>query len=151
MIHFDFCYLWKGENGNIYVLITKDYFSGYVRLRTVRAADCDTTPEVLMDWFTLLRVSKTWILDGGLQFLNNLVTTMCQKLRSKDHFTVPYCPWSNGTIRLVCRELLHTCRAAVSEFQVSFSAWPSLVPLVQPALNCAPVKRLKNKCPMTLF
>lgn len=67
------------------------------------------------------------------------------------HFTTAYCPWANGTVEVVCRELLRATRALLSEFQLPSKSWPAVLPLVQAAINNVPSKRPKGRCPITVF
>lgn len=73
------------------------------------------------------------------------------QVKASHHFTLAYCPWSNGTVEVVCRELLRACRAILSEFQLPHTAWPSIMPVVQSALNNTTLDRLGNRCPLTVF
>ena len=66
-----------------------------------------------------------------------------------NHFTLAYTPWTNGTVEVVCRELLRAVRSLNSEFQLPLRCWPSVLPVVQSALNNAPLKRLCDRCPLT--
>lgn len=77
--------------------------------------------------------------------------TLAQKLKSHHHFTLLYCPCINGSVEVVCRELLRTCRALLSEFQVPYFAWAAVLPLIQSALNSMPTRKLNGKCPLTVF
>lgn len=74
-----------------------------------------------------------------------------EKLKSSHHVTSPYCPPSNGTFEVVCREVLRATRAVLSELQLTGHAWASLISIVQAAINSAPTKRLAGKCLLTVF
>eukprot|EP00737_Agarophyton_chilense_P000533 gb/GEZJ01000595.1/.p1 GENE.gb/GEZJ01000595.1/~~gb/GEZJ01000595.1/.p1 ORF type:complete len:370 (-),score=37.03 gb/GEZJ01000595.1/:420-1529(-) len=141
----------RGDHGQLYVLIVKDDLSGYVWLKATSEAEAETTTAVLLDWFSSFGIPKSWVSDKGSYFKNKLMNLIADALKSKHHFTLPYCPWSNGSVEVVCRELLRTCRAVLSEFQLSRSAWPSVLPLVQSALNNSSTRRLNRRCTLTVF
>lgn len=151
LLHFDFCYMSQGEEDYLYVLVLKDDFSGYVWLEPTKAADADTVTDVLIRWFSSFGVVKNWVSDRGSHFRNELVKNLKERLNSSHHFTLAYCPWSNGTVEVVCRELLRATRALLSEFQLSQKSWPSVIPIVQSSLNNSVLSRLGNRCPLTVF
>lgn len=76
---------------------------------------------------------------------------MQESLRVSHHLKLAYCPCSNGTVEVVCRELLRATRELLSEFQMDQKCLPSVLPLVQSTLNSAPLKRLVNSCSLTAF
>ena len=151
IIHFDFCYITPGENGFDYVLILKDDLSGFVRLVPATNANAETTADALIDWFSCFGTVKQWVSDRGSHFKNEVVRSLREKSNSSHHFTLAYTPWTNGTIEVVCRELLRTLRVLTSEFQLSLRSWRSVLPVVQSVLNNTPLTRLANRCPLTAF
>jgi hypothetical protein len=62
---------------------------------------------------------------------------------------VAYSPWSNETVEVVCREVLRALRALVSELQLGFKHWPSVVPMLPSTLNNQPSNRLDGTAPIT--
>ncbi len=151
LIHFDFCYMSPGEEGYTYVLILKDDHSGYVWLTPAKDTTAATVAKVLIRWFASFGVVRQWVSDRGSHFKNELVRTIKDKTNSEHHFTLAYCPWSNGTVEVVNRELLRATRAILSEYQLHNSSWPSIMPVVQAALNNSLSERLGNRCPLTVF
>eukprot|EP00171_Calliarthron_tuberculosum_P022775 IDg22775t1 len=107
--------------------------------------------EELIRWFAAFGVVEQWVSDRGTHFKNQLIRLLRESLKSEHHFTLAYCPWSNGTVEVVCRELLRATRALLSEFQLPQKCWPSVLPLVQSALNNSVLERLGNRCPLTAF
>ena len=101
LIHFDFCYMRHSETKHVYVLIIKDDLSGYIWLRPCAEANAETTSEHLIDWFASFGVSDAWISDQGSHFRNKLIESIRNNLKCRHHFTLPYCPWSNGTVEVV--------------------------------------------------
>lgn len=151
VIHFDFCYMGKSTSAHEYVLIIKDDLTSFVWLKPTVSADAVTTADILLEWFSSFGTARTWISDQGRHFLNEVISELRDRTKSKHHFTLPYTPWSNGTVEVVCRELKRVTKAILSEFQLAATNWRSTLPLVQGALNTSPMRRLNNKCPMTLF
>jgi hypothetical protein len=62
---------------------------------------------------------------------------------------VAYSPWSNGTIEVVCGEVLCGLRSLISELKLQFCHWPTLVPVIQSILNNQIVDRLDGMDPVT--
>ena len=151
ILHLDYCYIGKSDNLFLYVLILKDGFSSFVWLFPFEVADSASTVDALMEWFSSFGVVMQWISDRGSHRKDEVVAGLSEKLRGSHHFTLPYCPWSNGTVEVVCRELLRVLRALTSEFQIHLRMWPSVFPLVQSILNNTPLARLGGRCPLTAF
>ena len=151
VLHFDFCFMGRSDSGAVYVLVLKDDLSSFVRLYACEAADAETVAESLIDWFSTFGPVSQWVSDQGTHFKNTVIESLKDKLRSSHHFTLPYCPWSNGTVEVVCRELTRAMRALLSEYSLPFTLWPSVLPIVQSVLNNTLIKRLGNRTPLTAF
>eukprot|EP00171_Calliarthron_tuberculosum_P006432 IDg6432t1 len=123
LLHFDFCYIMPGE----------------------------MKFEALLKWFASFGTVQNWVSDRGSHFKNEFMRLLNEAMKGFHYFTLAYCPLSNGTVEVVCRELLRTLRALISELQLPQRCWPSLMPLVQSALNNAVLPRLGNRCPLTVF
>ena len=151
LLHFDYCYMSPGENGFVYTLILKDDHSGYCWFIPTKEADAATTASALIKWFAAFGVVSNWVSDRGSHFKNELIRILRESYRTSHHFTLAYCPWSNGTVEVVCRELLRATRALLSEFQLNQKCWPSVLPMVQSALNNSILERLGNLTPQGVF
>lgn len=151
LLHFDFCHMGSSDKGNTYILILKDDFSGYVWLIPATETTADVTADALISWFASFGVVSNWVSDRGSHFKNMLVKKLREELKSDHHFTLAYCPWSNGTVEVVCRELIRTTRALLSEFQLPRTSWTKVLPVVQSVLNNSILPRLGNRCPLTAF
>lgn len=132
LFHFDFCYMMEASDDKKYELILKDDFSGYVRLVPAEAANAETVADALIDWFSTFGVVTRWVSDRGTHFKNELIRILCASTKSSHHFTLAYCPWSNGTVEVVCRELLRATKAILSELQLPHKTWPSVIPSSSP-------------------
>ena len=151
LLHFDFCYISTGEKGKTYVLVLKDDHSSYVWLVPTTEVTAEAAATALIDWFATFGIVQQWVSDRGSHFKNEVVRSLKEKNNSGHHFTLAYCLWSNETVEVVCRELLRACRAMLSEYQLPFTSWPSIIPVVQSALNISILERLGNRCPLTVF
>lgn len=151
VIHFDYCYLGKSNIGPVYVLIVKDDLSSYTWLFPCDAPNTENVVDALTEWISSFGAPSQWVSDQGTHFKNEAMTVLKERLRCAHHFTLPYCPWTNGTVEVVCRELLRIIRALLSEFQLPFKVWPTLIPMVQSVLNNTSIPRLGNIAPITAF
>jgi transposase InsO family protein len=123
--------------------------SGFVEFNECSEATAEMVLAALMDWFSRFGVVYTWVTDQGTHFKNQLIEHLRKQLGAHHHFTLPYCPWSNGTVEVVNRLLLRCLKALLSERKMQESEWPKLLKLVQMALNGRPSPRLKNQAPVT--
>ena len=151
MLHFDCCFMMEGVGGIKYVLVLKDDSSGYVWLVPETEAIGETTSKALVSWFDLFGVVRTWVSDRGSHFKNEVVSSLREQTGGSHHFTLAYFPWSNGTVEVVCRELLRATRALISEFQLPHKCWPDVIPVVHSELNFTPLERLDKRCGLTVF
>jgi len=151
LLHFDFCYIGKSSDGYTYVLIMKDDLSSYVWLVPCKAADAEHVADCMVNWFATFGTVQHWVSDRGSHFKNSLIHLIRDRIRGRHHFTLAYCPWSNGTVEVVCRELLKCMRALMSELQLPFKSWNTVTPLVQSVLNSTTKGRLGNRSPLTVF
>lgn len=67
---------------------------------------------------------------------------LTEEARVKHHFTTAYCPWANGTIERLCKEVIRASRALLSEWQMPPTQWPHILNCVQCVLNQSPLERL---------
>jgi hypothetical protein len=116
-----------------------------------KTADALATANALVQWFVEFGTVLNWVSDQGSHFKNNLIKKLRQLTRGHHHFTLPYTPWGNGTVEVVCRELLRCLKVLGFEFKPPFKAWPSLLPMVQSGLNNTILPRLENRTSTEVF
>jgi IS30 family transposase len=133
------------------VLVLKDDLSSWTRLVPCKAATAVITAEALVNWFAVFVVVLTWVSDQGSHFKNKVISELRQLTRGHDHFSLPYTPWSNGTVEVVNRELMRCLKALRLEFKLPLKSWPSLLPMVQSALNNTILSRLGNSSSTEVF
>jgi transposase InsO family protein len=102
VIHFDYLYMGPSVDDAKYVLIVKDDYSNYVRLKQCKNADADSTAAVLIEWFAAFGVAQQWVSDQGSHFKNTVMADIQKQLGTNHHFTTAYSPWANGTVEAVC-------------------------------------------------
>lgn len=88
---------------------------------------------------------------GPTHFRNETIRLVSKALATPHHFTLPYCPWSNGPVKRLGRELLLVLRETLSELQMDNNEWPDLIPIVQSVLDNSPSPQRGNVFPCTAF
>ena len=150
VVHMDFLYMGRSSSGKAYTLLIRDYLSGYVWLWPTEEANAACAAEALCVWLGAFG-SMDWIVsDQGSHFKNMLIKSLTEEVRVHHHFTTAYCPWANGSVERICREVLRSCKALLSEWHLAAQDWPSITEAVQSVLNHAPLKRLglrNSNCP----
>ncbi|KAG3206635.1 hypothetical protein PC128_g578 [Phytophthora cactorum] len=147
LIHWDYLYMGDSTSGETYVLVIKDDASKFVWLVPCEAADAETTFHCLMVWFSSFGVCRTWVSDQGTHFKNKTIEALQHALGAHHHFTTARCPWANGTVEEVMREMLRCCRALLSEWRLQPREWPRVVKIVQLVLNNTPSPSLGGLAP----
>eukprot|EP00171_Calliarthron_tuberculosum_P003723 IDg3723t1 len=143
--------LGMGRSGDKYVLIVRDDHSHYCWLFPFADTKAEIAAHALVDWCAAFGVPKGLMSDGPTHFKNETLRLVTKTLRTPHHFTLPYCPWSNGAVERLGRELLRVARALLSELQMRSDAWPDILPIIQSALNNTPSKHRANTSPITAF
>ena len=160
VIHIDYLYMGSGIESKKYILIIRDDLSSYTWLWSADSPTAANAAEALCVWIGAFG-SFTWLVsDQGAHFKNTLMNELTSELRINHHFTTAYCPWANGSVERICREVKRACRALTSEWKLSTKDWPAITETMQCVLNQAPLKRLglrdkKEKsvyrCPLEVF
>jgi hypothetical protein len=96
-------------------------------------------------------IPKWQVSDQGSHFKNEVITEMNRALRSNHHFTVAYSPQSNGSIEIIVKDFELTLKKLRLETGTEIKDWPTLVPMIQFALNHAPRKDKGNLSPIEIF
>lgn len=103
-----------------------------------------------MEYFTTLVPVLNWFSDQGTHFKNQVMEILASALGAKHNFSTPYVPWSNGTVEVVCKQVLRLMHEFSAEFQIPETEWPTTVPAIMSIINNAPSRRLGNKVPITV-
>lgn len=151
LVQFDYIEMGTGRTGDKYILMVRDDHSGYCWFYPAVTTTAETAAHALLDWCAAFGAPAAFMSDGPTHFKNETIRLLTKGLRIPHHFTLPYCPWSNGAVERLGKELLRVARALLSELQFRHDEWPQLVPLFQSALNNAPSPQRKNVAPITAF
>lgn len=94
--------------------------------------------------------SNFWInaidsLRSRVPFHASSMKNLTQEAGIRHHSTTAYCPWANGTIESLYREVLRACWALQSEWKLPAPEWPAVVEGIQNILNQSPLERLGKK------
>lgn len=149
VIHWDYLFMGKSDSDLTYVLVIKDDASKFVWLLPCDAANAENTYNHLIDWFASFGVCRTWVSDQGTHFKNKVIEALQHALGAHHHFTTARCPWANGTVEVVMREVLRCCRALLSEWRLPPRDWPRVIKVVQMILNQSPSKSMGGVAPIT--
>lgn len=84
----------------------------------------------------------TWVSDQGSHINNIIMYKLKENHNIYHHFFSAYSPWANGTVEILCLEVLHATRAILHERRLGKKDWPQVIHMVPSVLKEAPVKRL---------
>lgn len=65
------------------------------------------------------------------------------------NFTIPYCPWSNGSVERLGKESLRVPRLNLPELKIRAPECLDLLPIFTSVLNNSPSPLRGNVCPVT--
>lgn len=151
VLHFDFYYVGDSNNDWQYVLVLKDGLSHFVELVGCKTTDSLVVVEALLDWFKRYGIVPTWVSDQPTHYKNSIISTLTKRLKSCHHFVTAYCPWANGTIERVNRDLGTLFRSILAEFKLPLEHWPQVLPIVQYVLNQTPTDSLHGYSAIQIF
>nr|CCA17015.1 PREDICTED: similar to OSJNBa0011F23.1 putative [Albugo laibachii Nc14] len=151
ILHFDYLAMPRGDDELCYVLVLKGRMSGFCELVPTTMANTDVTVHAILDWFIRYGLVSVWVSDRGSHFKNEVMAKLCKLLGTQHHFVTAYCPWANGSVEVLNRQLLKTMRSLLSERKLKFKNWPVLLPFYQSAVNQVPSSRLGGIAPVTGF
>nr|CCA27531.1 AlNc14C568G12167 [Albugo laibachii Nc14] len=129
ILHFDFLSMPKGLHGFCYVLVLKDGMSGFCEFVSTTMTNTAVTVPALLDWSKRYGVVLLWVSDQDFHFKNTVMDNLRKILGAQHHFVTAYCPWANGTVEVMNRQLLKVMRSLLSEKKQWIGNWPSLLSL----------------------
>ena len=131
----DYIKMGASRSGYSYVLMFVDKFSRLTEFVPAASPTTLVAAKALIRW-SAQRGLPLWLLsDGGSHFKNSIMKDLTDSLGIDHHITLPYCPWANGSVEVVGKDLLWTCRALCSELQVAVDEWDLVLPLAEYAIN----------------
>ncbi|KAH9084271.1 hypothetical protein LEN26_020966 [Aphanomyces euteiches] len=150
-LHFDYLYMGPSKNGPKYVLVLKDDLSHYCELVACDAPTSQVCVDALAAWWSRHSMPFVWISDQGSHFKNAVMKALAHKFKAEHEFTLAYCPWRNGTVERLNRDILQVMRVLLMEYKLADHQWDYLLPTVQASLNQTPVVSLAHKSLMEVF
>ena len=120
LLLFDYIDLGPSTVGDRYVLMLKDDHSGYCWFYPHGDTSPVNAADAITDWCAAFGVPNGLMSDGPAHFKNETVRLLSRGLKVPHHFTLPYTPWSNGSIERLGKELLRVFRSVISELQMQF-------------------------------
>lgn len=150
-LHMDYLFISEYNDSKSYLLVLKDDFSHFCELIECSNADAATVAKAILDWNSRFGMPKLLISATAAHFKNQLLEELCHKTQMTQSFTLAYCPWINGSIERLNRDILQVLRVMLLEYKVAQENWAALVPLIQANLNHRPVDSLSNHAPAEVF
>ena len=138
LLQFDYIELGLSSIGAKYVLMLRDDHSGYCRFFAFPDTIAENAATAIIDCTAAFGVPAALTSDGPTHLRNETMRLISKGLRVPHHFTLPYCPWSNGAIERLGKEFLRVARAVTAELQIAFDEWPEILRLLQSAIHNAP-------------
>ncbi|KAF0702604.1 hypothetical protein As57867_007742, partial [Aphanomyces stellatus] len=149
LIHWDFVFMGASKTGDKYLLVVKCDASKMVWLFPAPEATATFVKDCLLQWFAVFGVCYEWVSDQGTHFKNQVIAELQHVLGAHHHFTTARCPWANGTVEVVMRQLLRLFRACLSEWRMAPNQWPEAHLVIMLVLNQLPSASLGGMAPVT--
>lgn len=155
ILSFDFMYIEAPKkdapHSYKYVLVLKDAYSGFVELVPCTSCNHEVVVEAIAFWCARYGRPRYLRSDQGSHFKNKVLEDLAKRADIHHHFTLPYCPWSNGSVEIVNRSIKKVLRTAILEQNLQTSDWPYLLPMVMNVINGGISRRLGNYCPRQVY
>ena len=97
-LQFDYIDLGASQSGDKYVLMLRDDHSDYKCFLAFPNTLAENAATAVIEWCAVFGVPNGLMSDGPTQFRNEVVRLVTKGLKVPHHFTLPYCPWSNGAV-----------------------------------------------------
>ena len=147
----DYIDMEDGSDGMRYVLMGADKFCRMVEFVPTAGPTAVQATKLTLKWGSRFGLPEWIITDGGSHFKNKAMKLLTDQMGIQHHITLAYCPWANGSIEIVGKELLWTMRALLSELGYSATDWVLILPLVQCVVNYRDREVLGGRCPIEVM
>ena len=156
VISFDYLYMGKPASScphsYTYIMVIKDTYSMYVMLIPCERATARNAVQALSKWIPLFGVPRALMSDRGSHFKNEVVRELCRAWNiPKHHFTLAYCPWSNGSVERVNRDIIGVAAALIAEQGSPYWHWPYYLDNIIDVLNSFRSDSLGGLCPRQMM
>ena len=131
IISADYIKMDTSRTGYKYVLMIVDRLSRLVWFVPTVGATAIAAARALIRWSSQHGLPAWLISDGGSHFNNDVFKELTKMLGIEHHITLAYCPWSNGSVEIVGKDLVWTARALTSEFRASLDEWDLVLPAIE--------------------
>ena len=146
-MHFDYLYVMpasgKSYHNFEWILIIRDDFSGMVKLTPVQLPNTLMTMDSLLEWRSLFGSTELYVSDQASYFVSETMRQFARKCNTRQHWTTAYVHYFNGSIEIICKQVLSLMRALVSELRWKKEDWPWLIKLIEHTINHRPQRRLQ--------
>ncbi|GMF37353.1 unnamed protein product [Phytophthora fragariaefolia] len=150
-LHMDYLFIGKYDDSSDYILVLKDDYSHFCELVPCKTADSVTAAGAIPQWNMRFGSTKVLISDTAAHFKNELLAELCHCTQTRQDFTVAYCPWINGSVERINRDILQVLRVMILEFRLRQEQWVDVLPLTQADLNQTPGQSLANMAPVEVL
>jgi transposase InsO family protein len=134
-----------------YILVLKDDYSGYVELVPCSSPSSDEAATALSWWIARFKKPAYLISDQGSHFTSQVIERLSRWFNINHHFTVPYCPWSNGSVERVNRDVKALLKVILRTSKHTHADWPYALPAVMNIINQTPSERLGGYAPKQVY
>lgn len=106
VLQFDYIELGPSSDGDKYVLMLREAHSSYAWFFAFSDTPAENGARGTVDWSAAFGVPDGLMSDGPTHFKNETGRLVANGLKTPQHFTLPDCPWSNGGVERLEKELI---------------------------------------------
>lgn len=128
-----------------------DKFARFSEFTPTAGPTASEATKATLRWGARYGLPEWIITDGGSHFKNKAMKLLAEQMGIKHHVTLAYCPWANGSVEIVGKELLWTSRAVISELGYSATDWTLVLPLILFILNHRLREVLNGRSPIEVM
>jgi hypothetical protein len=137
----------QSENGFTYYYVVRDIASMYCWLKPSRGNTAQNTAEVLMEIFMEYGFPGTIVMDNGIEYFNDLVSTLTKLAGIQQRFSSEYHPRSNG----IAENLVKSSSIMLGKLvNTKIPTWDKHLPFIQLSLNTK-IQTNTKTAPFTLM
>lgn len=125
--------------------------SGVVKITPAKVPDTETTVEALLEWRAAFGTPEVVVSDMASYFMSDVMKELAMRCNFKQHWTVAYGHYNNGTIEVINKIYLMLMRALISELKWKKHDWPWLNSNIEHTINHRPQSRLNDNAPITVM
>ena len=108
-------FLWDTSNKR-FAIVATNYLTKWIEAEALaNIQDVDMKKFVCKNIIMRFRIPKTLILDNGLQFDSRAFRKYCNDLRSKNKYSFPAYPQSNGQVEVTNKAIINKLKKRLEE------------------------------------